>query len=229
MKTFPVFEYQVLVPVVRILFRSNDGYIAGSQFQRKMGEYADFQLPPVHLPAAIIPDAKHEILPAAFASEAEINFAGGDPLRPPFLVRPCNGEGVQQRTVLRGRHKLQCARQPEQQIPVSFMGRRQQREIIIVGPGLDGVAIGLELLNAAAIREDFLDVLEFFWSGLFGAHGLDYASQGSHQVLRLPTLSSLNFQEALPSLGMDFVHALHQHLGRIIACPHTHAVDQTQQ
>jgi hypothetical protein len=42
-----------------------------------MGEYAEFQLPPVHLPAAI-PDAKHKILPTAFGSEAEANFVSRD-------------------------------------------------------------------------------------------------------------------------------------------------------
>jgi hypothetical protein len=50
------------------------------------------------------------------------------------------------------------------------------------------LANGLELLNAAAFREDLLNVLEFFCSRLFGAHGLDCVRQDGHQIVCLPTL-----------------------------------------
>ena len=71
---------QKLVAVVGLLFRPDDGYVAGPEFQGQVREHADFELAAPHF-AAAIPRPEHHLVPPAVANEGELNLALRNPLR----------------------------------------------------------------------------------------------------------------------------------------------------
>ena len=216
---------QQLLAVVGERLGAVDADIAAAEVLAQVAEDAHLEVASVGRMALAL-GAAHELAPT-LRSKGQVDLVG-DPLCLAVFVVQHDLERLDQVAILRGGLEAQSTRHPEHRSTPIAERLPHQRQVVLATPHADGLAVGLQLLQAAMRCQQRAQAPAGFGIVQVLRQQLEHGLELRDQVLAEFALTGLDGLQLASGPVVASADPADEHLGDPIACLYAHMADQGQ-